>query len=337
MIPVGYTSFLQQHTVISGQNQGYSWQVLILGVLILLALFAGLLLIFRRARRLAQSDEGESWTGRHSLVGDSKSEEAVAEPVQPAAAPDYRAAPQPKTEPAPEPVKVALAAAPVPAQGAPQRITPIEPAREELEPAPPPGEARTTSLFSAMDRSASRSSKVRAGILVLFVLVVGSLLLSANLRESLRSRWDSIFARLTQSGNPAAPASPHSGLTTLPALDVAMNGSAVTMAGGKRSVTVQVRVRNVSSDTYAEILAEMALTPPGSHVSETRLVHLEPGPLRPNEELEGTLKFGTDEFTGYQITRMLTPDGKEVTFRLTNEIPGAGPEPGTPPHPARRR
>lgn len=86
-------------------------------------------------------------------------------------------------------------------------------------------------------------------------------------------------------------------------------------------VVIKGRVRNISSHIFDGLFVEFALTRRNVGLSETRLVAIEPAPLPPNREGTYRLQISTDEFSEYEVRRIVTADKKEVTFRRALTLP----------------
>ncbi|MBI4468702.1 MAG: hypothetical protein HY650_05190 [Acidobacteria bacterium] len=332
-------TLLQERTVLSGESRSISWEVVIVGGLVILILLAGLFWLLRRARKLAQSDEGEGWGyDRFSLMR----EESSREPVAVADSADTTEAPTEPVVPQTPPVPLPLPAAPdTPSEigtqpggtraGKPAGKITAEPEGAggnsasipvpvaSLEPRLQPG--FSFQAAAAAEASGRRSLILRVSALAVLALLAGAILLSPPLQRLLGKPW----SRALEAVNPAERSDPSKqvGLSPLPHLDVVMVASVEQRPDGSRSASLQIRVKNVSSESYPAILIELALTPAFSRVPETRLLQVEPPGMGPNQERIQYFHFQPDQTSGYQITRMLKPDGEEIPFRLTNQIPTA--------------
>ncbi|GEM_PF-6313811 len=86
-------------------------------------------------------------------------------------------------------------------------------------------------------------------------------------------------------------------------------------------VTIKGRVRNISSHIFDGLFVEFVLVRRDVGLPETRLVSVEPATLPPNREGTYRLQISADEFSEYQVRRIVTADKKDVTFRLSLALP----------------
>jgi hypothetical protein len=129
---------------------------------------------------------------------------------------------------------------------------------------------------------------------------------------SVTHRLDRLFQR--------EPTTPTGELTPLPQLDIVQ---AVTPRD--RMVTISGEVRNISSETLSSLFAEFAFVKRDINLPETRLVPIQPTMLLPNLQGQYIIELSPDEFSEYRLARIVTADGRVVTFRLSLAMPTTTP------------
>ncbi len=320
----------QDKRVLHGGSLIPSWEVIIVGGLVLLALVLGLVWLVRRARRVAATDEGEGWGyDRFSIMREEKpsdlspqEEEPVAErastleeageaPSQMAQAPTeaeatLRAAVQefPREVPAEKEVPIHLEA--------PKELPTAQPTGEPPLSPQPESRFRFQAVAEA-EMGESRSRFRRLAVTAILILTIGAYVYSPVLRDSLSRGWNAAVGRFSSKNHRGT--SDGGGLKPLPVLDVTQSE---VPAGPK--VSLRLRIRNISSDPISSIFAEVALSRADAKIPETRLAAIEPTELAPNQEGTAEVTIETSAFVSYQVSRILKSTGEEIPFRLTHAV-----------------
>jgi hypothetical protein len=249
------------------------------------------------------------------------------EPPKPVEAPTRPAEPAPPTarRPAPTvgPETVPPVEPPQPAIGLTQpMIAPEEalPTEHLIEGEPSPSPSQPTSsepFFRAYAYEVAqehRSRTARLAVTAVVVILVAVYFLVFPVQDAVNSTVASVGQRLSQmlKSQPAASTQ----LTALPQLDIVQE---TTLRD--HSAVISGRVQNISSDTLVDLFAEFALAPVGVNLTETRLAPIQPSTLAPNQEGTYNIEIRTDEFSQYQLARIVTKDKKEITFKLSLTLP----------------
>ncbi|MBI3951715.1 MAG: hypothetical protein HY314_14800 [Acidobacteria bacterium] len=344
-----------QKTEVSISGGGTPWELALLVILLAILVIGLIVWLYRGVRKNINADDEWHYEA-YSLMKTETPKKAQGAEAPPASEQGQASEPsivEPIEAPLPELPKPAPAPAP-PAEPAPSVTKQAAPTRLEaiplVEPAPPvahftrpvtmpeetvPAEEVVTSAppasapqpapsepffqtyeYEVKQEQRSRTARMIAvGVIVLLIAVY---FLIFPVQEAVNSAVSNLGQRLSQLLKTQPTASDQ--LATLPQLDIVQE---VTTRQSEAVITG--RVRNVSSNTLSHLFAEIALVPVGVELTETRLVPIKPETLAPNQEGTYSVEIRTDDFSKYQLARIITADKKEITFKLSLAFPSASP------------
>jgi len=313
-----------QKSEISISGGGTPWELIVL-IAVLMVLVVGLIVwLYRSVRKNIEAED--QWNYEQYLLMKEETLQAVQpqpaggaapaigrETMEPAAAmlveaPSPPRAPEPAPMPSPSATKAIVAREEHPAS---QERAGLQP--PVSMPSPSVGESVFQTFEHEIEQK-QRSHIVQLAVGGLIVLSVAVYFLVFPVQDAVNSAVVNIGHRLDQLFKAQPKAQDQ--LATLPQLNIAQEA---TPRGSE--VEIAWRVRNISSETLSHLFAEVSLTPVGVELTETRLIPIEPDTLSPNQEGKSLLRLKADEFSKYQLTRVLTADRKEIPFKLWLALP----------------
>lgn len=356
-----------QKTEVTISGSAVPWQLWLL-VILLAALVIGLIVwLFRGVRKTIQADDQWHYdeyslmkAGPHQPTrGTDASSGALAEPSimdELAAKPEpeicepsliqpvFVEPPQPPQSVSASPTEPASPKVERPAPAYDRLVSPVEPVQPTArlaEPATatetaqvvvpehgsqpqPSGSRAGQSFFQSFVYEVQQEHRRRTTQLVVggaIVILVAVYLLVFPVQDAVNTAVAGLGQRLSRllQPQPMAPAP----LATLPQLDIVQEVTAHAS-----EVTITGRVRNLSDKTLSHLFAEIALSPVGVELTETRLVPIQPSVLPPHQEGTYRLEISGGNFSKYQLARILTADQQEITFRLSLALPArSAPQP----------
>jgi hypothetical protein len=318
-----------QTTKVPVSGGGIDWQIVMAIIMVTLLLILATIWLYRRARKTIET-ENEWGYEKQSLMrperrkpqpqaseapppaSDASPELAVEVELEPALA-SVPAATLPEAE---EPPDVVLAAPPLPVS---QPVEGLEPALASPPPAvtPQPKSGQRT-VFRTFEHRVEEEKRSRHAHVIVTIVVLGGLaayLFIPSLRQSVNSVALSVSDRLGQLSQ-LGPATPAGEPTALPQLEVTQ-----TSALSDRTLTITGEIRNLSSETFRDLVAELTLVRRDVNLPETRLVRITPPGLPPNAQGRFTTEVSAGDYSEYRLARILTGDRGEVPFRLSLTVP----------------